>query len=96
MEEGASKVAHVSIYVVYGKPADCPFTKERPVGPVYFSEDTRTEYRGAIICWELYQKQKLPLVIIYLAPVLGAGDPKVNDQYVRHLLERRLTGNCFQ
>ena len=43
LETGISKVVHVSSIVVYGKPADHPFTEESPVGPVRFSEYARSK-----------------------------------------------------
>jgi nucleoside-diphosphate-sugar epimerase len=76
LETGVSKVVHVSSVVTYGKPADCPFTEESPVGPVRFSEYARTKYAGDLIAWELYEKKGLPLVMIYPGAVLGPGDPK--------------------
>lgn len=42
LETGISKVVHVSSIVVYGKPAEHPFTEESPVGLVRFSEYARS------------------------------------------------------
>lgn len=71
-----SKVVHVSSVVVYGKPPECPFAEESPVGPVRFSEYARTKYEGDLIAWELYEQRGLPLVVIYPGSVLGPGDDK--------------------
>lgn len=95
LETGVSKVVHVSSVVVYGKPADCPFTEESPVGPVRFSEYARTKYAGDLIAWELYEKNGLPLVMIYPASVLGPGDPKASGQYIQALIHRRLPATVF-
>ena len=95
LETGVSKVVHVSTAVVYGKPADCPFTEESPVGPVRFSEYARTKYTGDLIAWELYEKKGLPLVMIYPASVLGPGDPKATGQYIMNLVHRRLPATIF-
>lgn len=95
LEARVSKVVHVSSAVIYGKPADSPFTEESPVGPVRFSEYARTKYAGDQIAWELYQKQGLPLVVIYPGGVLGPGDVKASGQYVSDLIHRRLPATVF-
>ena len=95
LETGVSKVVHVSSVVTYGKPADCPFTEESPVGPVRFSEYAETKYRGDLIVWELYEKKGLPLVMIYPGGVLGPGDPKASGQYIQSLIHRRLPATVF-
>lgn len=96
LETGISKVIHVSTLAVYGKPVDCPFNEESIVGPVRFSEYARTKYAGDLIAWELYEKRKLPLVMLYLAAVLGPGDPKSTGQYIKNLIERRLPARVFE
>jgi dihydroflavonol-4-reductase len=95
LETGISKVVHVSSVVTYGKPADCPFTEESSVGPVRFSEYARTKYAGGLIAWELYEKEGLPLVMIYPGSVLGPGDPKASGQYIQALIHRRLPATVF-
>jgi dihydroflavonol-4-reductase len=90
LELGVAKVLHVSTALVYGKPADGPFTEESPVGPVRFSEYAETKYQGDLIAWELCEKKGLPLVVIYPAAVLGPGDPKASGQLIRSLIRRRL------
>lgn len=90
LETGVSKVVHVSTAAIYGKPSDCPFTEEIPVGPVRFSEYARTKYAGELIAWEFYEKKELPLVMIYPVAVLGPGDPKASSQYIMNLIRRRL------
>jgi dihydroflavonol-4-reductase len=90
LETGVSKVVHVSTGGIYGKPEDCPFTEESPVGPVRFSEYFRTKYEGDLIAWELYEKKGLPLVMVYPVAVLGPGDPKTTGQYIQDLIYRRM------
>lgn len=95
LETGVSKVVHISTVVIYGKPADSPFTEASPVGPVRFSEYARTKYQGELIAWELYEKKGLPLVMIFPGGVLGPGDPKASGQYIKDLINRRLPATVF-
>ncbi|OPX85125.1 MAG: dTDP-glucose 4,6-dehydratase [Pelotomaculum sp. PtaB.Bin104] len=89
LETDVSKVVHVSTAVVYGTPADIPFTEGSPVGPVRFSEYAETKYLGELAAWELYEKKGLPLVVIY--PVfMGPGDPKAFTNYILNLINHRL------
>ena len=90
LERRVSKVVHLSTATVYGKPADCPFDEESPVGPVRFSEYARTKYEGELTAWEFHQKNGLPLVVIYPGAVLGPGDHKATGQYINDLTHRRL------
>jgi dihydroflavonol-4-reductase len=87
---GIAKVIHVSSVVVYGKPADCPFTEESTAGPVMFSEYARTKYEGDILAWKLYKEQKLPLVVVYPSAVVGAGDTKATAQYINAITNRTM------
>ncbi|MGB5551569.1 MAG: NAD-dependent epimerase/dehydratase family protein, partial [Thermoanaerobaculia bacterium] len=80
LEAGVSKVVHVSSSVIYGKPADCPFTEESPVGPVRFSEYAQSKYDGDLIAWELYERKALPLIVIYPGAVLGPRDDKATGR----------------
>lgn len=95
LETGVSKVVHVSTAAIYGRPTECPFTEKSPVGPVRFSEYARTKYEGDLICWELYEKRKLPLVMIYPGRVMGPGDPKPTGQYIKDLIYRRFPATVF-
>jgi dihydroflavonol-4-reductase len=95
LDAGVSKVVHVSTGVVYGKPADCPFTEESPVGPVRFSEYAQSKYDGDLIAWELYERKGLPLVTIYPGSVLGPGDTKASGRYIQNLVHRRMPGRVF-
>jgi dihydroflavonol-4-reductase len=95
LELGVSKVLHVSTALIYGKPADVPFTEESPVGPARFGEYAETKYQGDLVAWELCEKRGLPLVVIYPAAVLGPGDPKASGQLIRNLIRRRLPATAF-
>jgi dihydroflavonol-4-reductase len=96
LETGVPKVVHISTCGIYGKPEDCPFTEESPVGPVRFSEYFRTKYEGDLIAWELYEKKELPLVMVYPVAVLGPGDPKTTGEYIQDLMRRRMPARVFE
>jgi dihydroflavonol-4-reductase len=95
LEKGISKVVHISTAGIFGKPADCPFTEDSTVGPVQFSEYFRTKYEGDLIVWELYEKKKLPVVMVYPGAVLGPGDPKATGKYIKDLMGRKLPATVF-
>jgi len=95
LEKGISKVVHISTAGIFGKPADCPFTEDSTVGPVQFSEYFRTKYEGDLIVWELYEKKKLPVVMVYPGAVLGPGDPKATGKYIKDLMDRKLPATVF-
>jgi dihydroflavonol-4-reductase len=96
LETGISKVVHISTAGIYGKPEDCPFTEESPVGKFRFSEYFRTKYQGDLIAWELYEKKGLPLVMIYPLAVLGPDDPKTTGQYIQRLISRHLPARVLE
>jgi dihydroflavonol-4-reductase len=96
LETGVLKVVHVSTGGIYGKPADCPFTEESPVGPVRFSEYFRTKYEGDLIAWDLYRNQDLPLVVVYPSAVLGPNDPKPSGQYIMDLVHGRMPATVLR
>jgi dihydroflavonol-4-reductase len=95
LETDASKVVHVSSMVVYGKPADVPFTEDSPVGPVRFSEYAETKYQGELAAWNLYESRGLPLVMVYPAAILGPGDHKATGEYIQDLIHRRRPATAF-
>jgi dihydroflavonol-4-reductase len=96
LETGVSKVVHVSTVVTYGKPTDCPFTEKSEVGPVRFSEYSKTKYEGDQIVWKLHKEKGLPVVFVYPGAVLGPGDPKATGQYIANLINRRLPARVFE
>jgi len=95
LESGVSKLVHVSTAGIYGTPEEIPFTEDSPVGPDRYCEYFRTKYQGDLITWELYDKNNLPLVMVYPGAVLGAGDPKASGQYIDRLIHRRLPATVF-
>ena len=95
IEKGISKIVHVSTALIYGKPADGPFTEKSEVGPVRFSEYAQTKYEGDLIAWELFDRQGLPLVVVYPGMVIGPENPKYGAQLVRNLVERRMPVSAF-
>ncbi|MEK9136222.1 MAG: NAD-dependent epimerase/dehydratase family protein, partial [Bacteroidota bacterium] len=96
LETGVFKVVHVSTVAIYGKPTNTPFAEESSVGPVRFSEYSQTKYEGDLIAWDLYKNRKLPLVMIYPAAVVGAGDPKASGKYINDLIDRRLPARVLE
>jgi dihydroflavonol-4-reductase len=95
LETGISKVVHVSSGVIYGRPADLPYTEESPVGPVRFSEYAETKYQADLMAWELHRTRGLPLVMIYPGGVLGPGDFKTTGRYVQDLVDQRTPVTVF-
>ncbi len=96
LEAGIPKVVHISTCGVYGKPSDDPYTEDSEIGPTHFSEYFRTKYEGDQIAWDLYNKKKLPLVMIYPMAVLGTGDPKATGQYIRRIMQRRMPARILE
>jgi nucleoside-diphosphate-sugar epimerase len=90
LENSISKVLHVSTALIYGKPADIPFTEQSKVGRTRFSEYAQTKYEGDLIAWEMFERKKLPLVVVYPGMVVGPGNPKYGAQLVRNLVEQRM------
>ena len=96
LEASASKVVHVSSFVVWGKASRRPFDEETPFGPERFSEYARSKYEGDEVVWELRRRRGLPVVVLYPGIVLGAGDPKASGRYIKDLIEGRIPGMVFE
>jgi dihydroflavonol-4-reductase len=96
LETGVRKVAHVSSYVVWGKPTQIPFDEETPVGPERSTAYAQSKYEGDLVVWELYRERELPVVVLYPGGVLGAGDPKASGQYVKDLIDSRVPARVFE
>ncbi len=84
LEAQVAKVVHVSTVMAYGFPATLPFDERAQPG-VHFSEYARSKYEGDRIAWALHETAGLPLVVVYLAAVVGAGDRKSVMQISRFL-----------
>lgn len=95
LETGAEKVVHVSGIVIFGKPADCPYTEHSAVGPVRFSEYARTKYAGDLVAWKLYREKGLPLVIVYPGGITGPYDSKMAGQYIQDVVQQRMPVTVF-
>ena len=96
LEARVRKVVHVSTLAVWGKPGQSPYNEETPVGPKRFSEYAESKYRGDQVVWELHRKRNLPVVVLYPAAILGAGDPKASGQYIKDLLKRRVPARALE
>jgi dihydroflavonol-4-reductase len=96
LETGVAKVVHVSTAGIYGKPVECPFCEDNPVGPERFSEYFCTKYEGDLIAWEMHEKKGLPLLMIYPVGVLGPGDPKATGRYIQDLIHRRVPARVLE
>ncbi len=95
LELGVSKVVHVSTSLIYGTPAELPFTEDSPVGPERFSEYAKTKYLGDCLAWEMYEEKGLPLVAVYPGSVLGEGDDKPSGDYIHNIATGRSPGSVF-
>lgn len=84
LEAQVAKVVHVSTVMAYGFPETSPFDEQARPG-VHVSEYARSKYEGDSIAWELHETSGLPLVVVYLAAVVGAGDRKSVMQISRFL-----------
>jgi dihydroflavonol-4-reductase len=89
LERGISKVVYVSTAAIYGN-AKWPITEETPLGTERASKYVQTKYEGDLIAWDLYEKSKLPLVVIYPSAVVGANDPKACGRYIKNYAEGRM------
>lgn len=88
LDAGVTKVVQVSTPLAYGVPSQIPFDEDtRPGG--HPSEYARSKYRGDEAGWHLHREQQLPLTVVYLAAVIGAGDDK-STMEVRRAVEKKL------
>ncbi len=90
LEMGIKKVLYVSTAVVWGGPLDGAYVEETPLGPEVYSEYARSKREGNRIAWELAEKKGLPLVGLYPAAVLGAGDLKSSGMMTVDIMKHRL------
>ena len=85
---GLSKAVQVSTPLAFGVPDQIPFDEESTAGR-HPSDYGRSKYRGDRAAWRIHEDEGLPLTIVYLAAVIGAGDPRPTME-VRRAVERRL------
>jgi dihydroflavonol-4-reductase len=74
LEARCDKVVQVSTPLAFGMPVQRPFDESSEPGP-HPSDYARSKYRGDQIGWKLHEKEGLPLTVVHLAAVIGAGDP---------------------
>jgi len=80
----AAKVVNVSTVMSYGFPKTMPFNERSEVGP-HASDYARSKYLGDRAAWLLHEKKGLPLVTVYLAAIIGPGDPLPSMEIGRFL-----------
>ena len=85
---GVEKVVQVSTPLAYGLPKRIPFDETTAAGP-HASDYARSKYLGDQAGWQLYESAGLPLTIVHLAAVIGAGDDKATME-VRRAVEGNL------
>jgi dihydroflavonol-4-reductase len=85
---GVKKVVQVSTPLAYGLPDHLPFNEESAAGQ-HASDYARSKYLGDQAGWRLHEREGLPLTIVHLAAVIGAGDDK-STMEVRRAVEGRL------
>jgi dihydroflavonol-4-reductase len=95
LECDIAKVAHVSTCLVYGRPADNPFTEASQPGPVRLSTYAETKYQGDQLAWALHAQRGLPLVVLYPGAVLRPGDDRPSGQYIDNLISGRIPARTF-
>ena len=88
LEEGVRKVVQVSTPLAFGVPATIPFDEETKAGP-HPSDYARSKYLADQAGWRLHRERGLPLTVVHLAAVIGAGDPRPTME-VRRAVEKRL------
>jgi dihydroflavonol-4-reductase len=72
---GVEKVVQVSTPLAFGVPEAIPFNEESEAGP-HPSDYARSKHLGDEIGWRLHRERGLPLTVVHLAAVIGAGDPR--------------------
>jgi nucleoside-diphosphate-sugar epimerase len=85
---GAAKVVHVSTPLAFGVPAELPFDEQSTPGRQP-SDYARSKYLGDQAGWQMLEIDEMPLSIVYLAAVIGAGDDKETME-VRRAVEKRM------
>ena len=88
IDANAKKVVQVSTPLAFGVPDRVPFDEDTTPGP-HPSDYARSKHLGDEAGWRLHREQGLPLTVVHLAAVIGAGDPRPTME-VRRAVERRL------
>ncbi|MEZ5504333.1 MAG: NAD-dependent epimerase/dehydratase family protein [Halioglobus sp.] len=88
LDAGVRKVVHVSTPLAYGVPDRIPFDEQTTPGR-HPSDYARSKYLGDQAGWRLHTEDNLPLTIVHLAAVIGAGDDKATME-VKRAVDGRL------
>lgn len=88
LDAKAQKVVQVSTPLAFGVPNQIPFDENTPPGP-HPSDYARSKYMADVLGWRMHAEQGLPLTVVHLAAVIGAGDPRPTME-VRRAVQRRL------
>lgn len=82
LEAGVEKAVQVSTPLAFGVPEVIPFNENSPAGK-HPNRYGHSKYCGDNAAWKLHQQAGLPLSIVYLAAVIGAGDDKATMEVGR-------------
>lgn len=85
LEAGVEKAVQVSTPLAYGVPKEIPFNEDSPAGR-HPNRYGHSKHLGDNAVWALHKKNGLPLSVVYLAAVIGAGDDKATME-VRRAVE---------
>jgi dihydroflavonol-4-reductase len=96
LEARVAKAVLVSTFGVWGRTGPQPVTEETPFGPERSNDYFETKYQGELVARELARTRNLPLVVVYPAGVLGAGDPKPSGAFLGHLAHGKLPAVPFR
>lgn len=88
LRAGVEKVVQVSTPLAFGVPERIPFDEDTAPGP-HPSDYARSKHLGDEAGWRLHREQGLPLTVVHLAAVIGAGDPRPTME-VRRAVEGKL------
>jgi dihydroflavonol-4-reductase len=88
LDAKVEKVVHVSTPLAFGVPKQIPFDENSEPGP-HPSDYARSKFLADQLGWRMHSELGLPLTVVHLAAVIGAGDPRPTME-VRRALERRL------
>lgn len=88
LDAGVQCVVQVSTPLAFGAPDTIPFDETTPPGE-HPSDYARSKYLGDLAGWKLHSEMNLPLTVVYLAAVIGAGDDKQTME-VRRAVEGRM------
>ncbi len=88
LRAGVEKVVQVSTPLAFGVPSRIPFDEDTPAGR-HPSDYARSKHFADQIGWRMHEAEGLPLTVVHLAAVIGAGDPCPTME-VRRAVEKKL------